>query len=166
MIEKIPWRALQQFHRRIRRKYFTTPRPSNVQYFRIDGRDLSEGSDGAHERVLDHLTEALGERSYAPNWEFSYRYRGEDLNLARVVYEDSEEHSDVLWWQNHVRAWPVEGEPGMLDVRSHWEPEPTEHPTPHLEGVGFSGPKGMEMLREHLDEAGIEYTETAWKKDG
>lgn len=108
---------------------------------------------------LDAVRQALGGRSWAPNWEYSYYKRGEDLNLALVVYWDDHDHVDedgdpIIWWQYHVRGWLRDG---VVVLRAHFEPEPTEHPKAHLNGVGHDIERGMETLRGELDGLGIEF---------
>lgn len=163
--EDLPWLQFRRLYRRMRRRFFTAPRPEG-NYFLVDGRFLAEGSDIAAQRNVEAIEETLGSsRSYAPNWEFSYNYRGENLNLARVVHADVEDHPDVEWWQTHVRGWPSEQTPGSVLLRAHWEPEPTEHPHAHLDGVGYNHAYGMDLLAKHLDENGIEFSEVTWKRD-
>lgn len=109
--------------------------------------------------VLDatpaELEDALGRLGYAPNWEFSYYYRGEDLNLARVERYDHPDgdKSRYRWWQTHVRGFDVGG--GETWVHVHFETEPTEHPRSHLAGEGFSVRRGKQNLRESLSVAGV-----------
>jgi hypothetical protein len=105
---------------------------------------------------LDEIRHALGRQSWAPNWEYSYYKRGEDLNLARVEYgsEPIRVGTGVDWWQAHVRGWERDD---VVVLRAHYEPEPTEHPKAHLDGVGHSIETGMQRLRDALDAAGIGY---------
>jgi len=126
--------------RAFRKRFFTKPRPSG-RYFLADA-------------TVSDVTRALGAQSFAPNWEYSYNYRGEDVNLARVVYE---EHRGVEWWQTHVRGWIADD---GVELSAHWEPEPTEHPTAHLDGDACTVTRGEAELRAVLD--AIEYTEFIW----
>jgi len=107
---------------------------------------------------LEALRRELGQQSFAPNWEYSYHKRGEDLNLARVEYAPHPWRvgTGLTWAQTHVRGW---GRDGVVVLRAHYEPEPTEHPKEHLDGVGHSIEGGMERLRDVLDETGIGYVE-------
>jgi hypothetical protein len=108
--------------------------------------------------AVDELEAALGAQSWAPNWEVSYYKRGEDLNLARVEYAPHPWRvgTGLTWAQTHVRGW---ARGGVVVLRAHYEPEPTEHPRAHLDGVGHSIGGGMEKLRDALDEEGIAYVE-------
>lgn len=137
--------AVRYTFRELRKALFTAPRPTG-EYLVV------EAPVGTVER-------RLGERSFAPNWEFSYYERGEVLNLARVVYERASAGGETrTWWQTHVRGW--EGPDGRLELHGHWELEPTENGHAHLDGVGFSFERGMTNLREALDAAGIDYATT------
>jgi len=141
----LPWGRLRQWYRSLRRTLFSTPEPTDRPAVTVNVG-------------LDVLRRQLGQRSFAPNWEFSYHKRGEDLNLARVVYapEPVRAGTGLSWFQTHVRGWERDGQ---VILRAHWEPEPTEHPKDHLDGVGHSLEGGMERLRRTLDECGIEFVE-------
>lgn len=129
-------------HRYIRREFFQSPKPS--------GPYVTTYAQPAE------IVVALGRQSFAPNWEFSYHKRGEDLNLAQVVHADSVEFPNITWWQTHVRAWH-DRETGLTQLKAHWEPEPTEFPDEHLNGTGFDGIRGMDNLMEALDRADVPY---------
>lgn len=139
-LSQLPWDSIRRAYRHLRKLLFTTPR-SGGPYFLVDAD-------------LDEITEVLGQHSYAPNWEFSYNYRGEDLNLAQVVHHRSKTHPDAVWWQTHVRGWGTED---RVELQAHWETEPTENDSAHLEGHGLEVSIGMKNLREVLDEEGLEY---------
>lgn len=134
----VPWDTIRSLHRWVRRTFF--------RHGRCDGAHLHVECDE------DTLVRALGERSFAPNWEYSYYSYGEQLNLAHVLYE---EEKGVVWWQTHVRAW--EHDDGY-DLAAHWEPEPTEHPDEHLDEYYQNKVRGMRQLIYVLNDAGIEYT--------
>lgn len=137
--DSLPYKMFQQFYRWFRRTFFSKPRPTGT-YVVVDA-------------FVADIEESLGRDSFAPNWEFSYNKKGEDLNLARIEF-DRHPDFDVVWWQTHVRGWYHEGE---LWLMAHWEPEPTEHPKPHLHGDGYDRERGRSNLKSHLDEHGIEY---------
>lgn len=143
----LPWSVVKTLYRIGRRELFSSPEPTHRPSVVADVDDV------------DELRRALGDSSYAPNWEVSYHKRGEIANLARVEFVDGEDYRDadgdrIVWWQTHVRAWPHDD--GLL-LRAHWEPEPTEHPRAHLRGVGHSLERGMSILRSDLDFAGVSY---------
>lgn len=138
-LRKVPWHTIRQVYRSVRQQFFTVPEPTTPALV----------VDVGPTRVED----AFGQRSFAPNWEFSYNYRGEDINLARVERVPHKPHG-VAWWQTHLRGW--EQEDGTLRLRAHWEPEPTEHPIPHLSETGFSWPMGTEVIRKEAREAGLD----------
>jgi hypothetical protein len=144
----LPWDRLRQWYRRLRRALFSTPEPTGRPAITTDVS-------------LEELREALGERSWAPNWEYSYHKRGEDLNQSLVLYWADHDHTDkdddpIVWWQSHVRGWVRDG---AVVLRAHWEPEPTEYPQAHLKGVGHDVQRGMDDLRVELDDLDISYAE-------
>ena len=147
----LPWPFVRQLYRDFRRAFFTKPRPEGV-YLRI------------HDATARGLERDLGSKYFAPNWEFSYNKRGEDINLARI---ESAPHpirtgTDVEWMQDHIRGWAQDG---FVDLGCHYEPEPTEHAKEHLEGGPFSRSDGMDHLRAVLDELDIEYEEVEWSDE-
>lgn len=142
---RLPWSRLRSWYRSLRRAFFSTSEPTHRPAVTV-------ATD------LDTLRRELGRRSFAPNWEYSYHKRGEDLNLAQVVYAPHPVRvgTGLEWFQTHVRGWERDG---VVVLRAHWEPEPTEHPKPHLDGVGHSLDGGMERLKQTLDELGLEYVD-------
>ncbi|MFB6250523.1 MAG: hypothetical protein ABEI27_02355 [Halobellus sp.] len=110
-------------------------------------------------RSVPEIEAQLGAYSVAPNWEFPYHERGEDLNLARVIYEDKTVNGkNYHWWQTHVRGW--RNDDGQIEFHAHWELGPTENGNAHIDGVGFAFDRGMSLLGSHLDDAGIDYERT------
>lgn len=138
ILGKIPWHLLKWKFRRLRRRLFTVPRP-NTEDFVI-------------EESPTEVERGLGGLSYGPHWELSYHYKGEVLNLARIVYEENNEY-DIQWWQVHVRGW--EGDDGRTELTAHWEPEPSEYPHAHYNSVGFDYHLGMKMLSDALAETDL-----------
>lgn len=106
--------------------------------------------------TAESVTATLGRRYFAPNWEFSYYRRGEDLNLARVEYEHREiaDH-EYVWWQTHVRGWKQDD--GSIRLRPHYELEPTEYDQDHIDGVGLDVAAGVENVADVFDDEGISY---------
>ncbi len=149
-VVRVPFGAVRHGYRQLRKALFTASRPSG-EYFVVDVS-------------VEEVERALGEQSYAPNWEFSYHERGEVLNLARVVYERAEAGGETReWWQTHVRGWRNDAE--RLELHGHWELEPTENGNAHIDGVGFAFERGMANLRSALEEAGLEYETTTVETD-
>lgn len=147
----LPWGRLRRAYRFLRRLFFSAPEPTDRPSI------ITEAS-------LDELRDVLGQRSFAPNWEYSFHKRGEDLNLARIELWSDHDHVDgnsdpIIWWQTHIRGWKREG--GHVELRAHWEPEPTEYPQAHLDGAGHDIQRAMDDLRVILDEEGIEYRDGA-----
>lgn len=144
-----PFTYIRRTYRSLRSIFAGRPRPSGP-YLRVD----LEPED---------IERKLGKRSYAPNWEFSYYKRGEDLNLARVLYADgAAPGGGPVWWQYHVRGWRGENADGAFtDLRCHLEPEPTESPAEHLAEEGFNLGGGMQNLRAALDGLDVEYEEVS-----
>jgi len=62
--------------------------------------------------------------------------------------------SGLPWWQTHIRGYEY---PDSLELTSHLEPEPAEHPDAHLDGELIDVPRGNATLVELLEGAGIEY---------
>ena len=106
------------------------------------------------------LEAVLGVAYFAPNWEFSYYERGEDLNLARVVYDRREiEGHEFVWWQTHVRGWQFVDDEGRVRtrLRPHYELEPTEYDQDHLNRVGLDVGAGVDAVAAVLKSAGIDF---------
>jgi len=144
-VVRVPFSTVRYGYRQLRKALFTASRPSGA-YLIVDVS-------------IETIERALGEQSFAPNWEFSYYERGEVLNLAQVVYERAETGGETReWWQTHVRGWRDGA--GRLELHGHWELEPTENGNAHIDGVGFAFDRGMSNLRAALDEAGLEYETT------
>lgn len=143
-VVRVPFDAVRYAYRQMRKTLFTAPRPSG-QYVVVDA-DVTD------------IERELGKRSYAPNWEFSYYERGEDLNMARVVYDRRTiDGTTYRWWQTHTRGW--ENGEGQIELSAHWELEPTENGNEHIDGVGISVESGRENLKRALDDTELEYTE-------
>lgn len=155
----LPWYEIKAFYRWFRREFFSSPRARGL-YLRVGPpprrSGVTEEEFDPQEAQLHRLRKIFGWRSYAPNWETSYHKRGEDLNLARVKYSNVNEF-DPVWWQYHIRGYLRED--GSIDLKCHYEPEPTEHPKAHMDGVGYSNEKGMNQLRHELDLMNIGYEE-------
>lgn len=145
----LPWNWLQQFYRDFRKTFFTAPRPDG-QYLVIEDSY--------------NIDRIFGPHSFAPNWELSYNKRGEDFNLARVVREENPNHPDIVWWQCHLRVWHHE-EAGEYWLKAHWEPEPSEHPKPHLEGVGFNAARGLSIVKSYLRDHTVPVQERNWSRE-
>lgn len=148
MIRNLPLNWFRHKYRRFRSAFFTVPRPEG-KYLRTLGTE-------------ETIIRALGKQSYAPNWEFSYEKKGETLNLSRVVWAQMDVNERIRWWQYHVRGWPVEKQYGSMDLRCHFEPEPTEHPYAHLDEIGFNVAYGMDQLADDLARAGVPFEEVTW----
>lgn len=136
------WDALRTFYRDVRRVVASDKEHS--------GRAL------VVPETVEVVTAALGHQYFAPNWEFSYYERGEDLNLSRIEYDHREvRHHEYVWWQTHVRGW-TQGD-GSIRLRPHYELEPTEYDQDHINGVGVDVPVGIEKVAQALDNEGILY---------
>ena len=98
----------------------------------------------------------FGRRHFEPGWELSYSFRGEILNLRRVEWAHVPEFPDVQWWQVHIRGYRHTDPPG-LELTAHFEAEPAEHPSEHIQHVGIDVPRGNGVLRRLLDEGGVDY---------
>lgn len=113
-------------------------------------KDKPDGPFIVVDENISDLERKFGEHHFGPNWNLSYNFKGENLNLATVFWEYTPEHPGIVWWQIHVRGW-VLGD-GTIQLRGHFEAEPSEHPSEHLDGVGYDVERGMAAVREVLDE--------------
>lgn len=156
LLDDIPYGVVVEAFRSFRERYFTVGRLGG-EYVRIRPTDEMAVLDQVErtEAQLRRMRKLFGVRSYAPNWEFSYHKRGEDLNLARVVYEENPEYPDIVWWQVHIRGWVAED--GSIELTAHWEAEPTENPLAHVESVGWDRERGMKHLKQVLRETDTDF---------
>lgn len=136
------WDALRTFYRDFRRT--------------VASSSEHGGQALVADASLDEVTAALGRQYFAPNWEFSYHERGEDLNLARVEHKPREiQGHEYVWWQAHVRGWKQDD--GSVRLRPHYELEPTEYDQDHIDGIGLDVTPGLEQVAQALDAEGISY---------
>lgn len=134
-------------------------------FYRDFRRAIARGEEHGGPALVVPLSAAeaeatIGRAFFAPNWEFSYYERGEDLNLARIQYEQREIDDHVYeWWQTHVRGWEYRDDDGQAytRLRCHWELEPTEHDQDHVDGVGLSITRGVDTVAMVLEKAGVSY---------
>lgn len=143
---QLPWDEARAAYRKTRARFFSSPRPEGT-YWLVDASTQEVMAD-------------LGAMSFAPNWEFSYHKRGEDLNLARVVYSGNEPR-DAVWWQDHVRGWETDR---GLELGGHWELEPTENPVDHILARGIDRRRGMANIADALEIRGYEPTRVEWTR--
>ncbi|WP_247002395.1 hypothetical protein [Halosolutus gelatinilyticus] len=104
-------------------------------------------------RSVDDIERALGERHFEPNWDMSFAYFGEVLNLRRVEYV-GDRHSKFDWWQVHVRGYH---HPDGVELTAHFETDPSEYPDAHVERVGIDIDRGLETLTSALEDANVEF---------
>ena len=155
---RLPWDWVRHAYRSFRRSWFTRNRPEYHEYIVV--ADDIDGLVPAERTVLS----VLGRESWSPNWEFSYNYRGEDINLAHVFYDDREVDGDrYTWWQDHMRGWVHHD--GSVWLTGHRELEPTEHAVGHLNAVGFDKDPAMAHGMNVFDTAGIAYDVKRWPND-
>lgn len=150
-LRSLPWYQVQHALRFLRRLHVSQPRPTGV-YLHVDETPAS-------------LTPKLCRQAWHPNWELSAYYKSEDFNLSRPDHEDEWdiEHplaDRVEYTQTHCRGWE---EQGGLSLRAHYEPAPSEHPKAHLTSEFSNVPKGMDVLREQLELAGVEYSKIKYR---
>jgi len=167
-LTNVPWDAIRRWYVTWKRQRFGRPRPEGV-YIRVHATE-------------EELLEALGGRSYAPNYELAY-YMGEDLNLAQVVWhpisewpepvkEEMRKYADLSdpaerhraqWWQTHGRGYKVRD--GVWDWWCHWETEPSENDAAHLAEVGFAVGPGTENFLADVEDAGLEWEQIDYRRD-
>ncbi|WP_242695430.1 hypothetical protein [Halomontanus rarus] len=123
-----------------RGRFFTRPKPAEAA--------LVVGLEP------DEVESILGGEHFAPNWDMSFEYFGEVLNLRRVEYVA--DHPDYRWWQVHVRGYH---HPAGLELTAHFETDPSESPDAHVDRVGIDIDRGLEELRAVLEENDVEYEE-------
>lgn len=130
----------------LRKTVFTKPKPTNPAIF----VELTE----------PEIVALLGRHHFEPNWELSYSYRNETLNIRRVVY-DSDHRQGYEWWQVHIRGYRREaGDPfddPTFELAAHFELEPTEHPKGHVDHVGLEIERGARAVMDLFDELDVAY---------
>lgn len=138
----------------IRKTFFTRPR-SNTDLLRVP-------------LAKPELRELFGHNYFEPGWETSYQFRNEIFNVRRVEY-DAEEHPPLDWWQVHIRGYPLPPEQGeaahQLELTAHYEPEPVEHPDAHISKEYIDSTRGMEAMRQILDDNDVEYDYVEYRVD-
>lgn len=137
-IHEAPLRNLRQSFWWIRKTFFTKP-PAATPAFLVD-------------LTKQEIVRFFGRRHFDPGWEMSYNYHGEVLNLRRVQYVD---HERYPWWQIHIRGFLHAD--GGIELTAHYETEPAEHPDAHIRLYGLDVEHGMSIIREIMDDGGIEY---------
>lgn len=161
----LPWDIIKRIYRKLRRNYFSYPEPkSGYIYVECTERDIILG---------------LGKKSYIPGEVFSFN-KGEDINLRQVKpvawqfvdaevrdklrpYMTAREKAQaekgeyITWWQTHFRAWKT-GE-DRWKCNGHWELEPVEHDSAHIDDIGYSNKTGIKNIVRDLESADIKITE-------
>lgn len=146
----IPYDELRALYRKFRGALFQKERPQG-EYVVVNS-------------TVNALEMIFGREYFAPNWEFSYYKRGEDLNLSRIYYDSRTiDDKEYIWWQTHIRGWMHED--GTIWLKAHDELEPTEYDKEHIFGIGFNADKGLNDMRNVLDKADIDYTNKEWTRD-
>ena len=95
----------------------------------------------------------LGSNHFEPGWETSDAFFGETLNMRRPVCMP-DHPTDLSWWQVHIRGY--DHARGVV-LAAHFEANPTEHLTEHLEQVGLDFNRGTAELILLLNADGIEF---------
>ncbi len=127
----------------VRGRFFTRPKPFEPSL-------VVSLTESEVERLL-------GGRHFAPNWELSFAYFGEVLNLRRVEYV-ADHPTGYEWWQVHVRGYH---HPDGVELTAHFETDPSESPDAHVDRVGIDIDRGLETLRDVLEEEGVTYRSLA-----
>lgn len=137
MVRVVLW--VRILYHRVRKMLFTKKRPHGP-FLVVDANK-------------DDITQVLGTQCFGPNWAMSYNFKGEVVNVARRNYQFDPDTS-IMWWQVHVRGWV--GDDGLMYLRAHYEPEPTVYTEEHLDGAGYNLEHGMTVLRNTLEQGGID----------
>lgn len=146
-VHEAPLKYLRRSLWWLRKTFFTRPR-SDTDAFLV-------------ERAKPDLVDLFGRAHFEPGWELSYHYRGEVLNLRRVVYDDDRDPYE--WWQVHIRGYRHDG---GIELTAHYETDPSEHPDAHIDMVGLDVERGLQAVAEVLDAHGVEYTRLEAPADG
>lgn len=136
-LQKIPWRMILRIYSIIRSHLFIYRRVE-TKYFVLD-------------MDVDDVEVLFGKKGFTNDWEFSYKYRGEDMNMRKPFYKNDEWE----WYQLHIRGFV--NDESEVEVQGHTELEPTEHPKAHIYDVNLNRREGFEMIKEILDIEGVEY---------
>lgn len=144
-LRDLPWRALRRSLYLVRRAYFSVPRPDTNGL-------LVANPSGTDRPLLDRIRAVLGEQHFAPN-HWSYLYRGETLNVRRVIHDETRVVG-LEYFQEHIRGFP---HPGGLELIAHFEPDPVEHSRAHLSDQYVDWEEGMDRLTAVLDAADEDY---------
>lgn len=135
----IPWPLLRRAYRLLRRRFFTVPVP--------DTTIVHAGPPVETLRVI------FGKAHFTNGWELSYAYHGEDLNMRRPEYDETDARP---WKQTHVRGFTQPD--GSTVLIAHYEYEPTAYPDAHLHEENFEIARGVDAVRNVLDAADVTYT--------
>lgn len=136
-VHETPLRNLRHSLWWIRKTFFTKPRTPTPSYLVDMGKP--------------EAVQLFGRRHFEPGWELSYNYHGEALNLRRVEHVGGGEYD---WWQVHIRGYPHKS---GIELTAHYETEPAEHPDAHISLHGLDVDHGMAVVREILEDAGVDY---------
>lgn len=137
VLRDIPWKVVRKLYYKYRNAFFSVPRPDVVGI------------------VVDKSCEELEvffRKNHFDYQQLSYNYSGEDFNMYRPEYEDGA-LSDTTNYQLHVRGFEMVDGRTFLEV--HYEPDPTEHPEPHLSEESLSWVEGRQKLRGLLSSRGV-----------
>ncbi len=137
-IHEAPLQNLRRSYWWVRNTFFTRPRSETPAY-------LVEATKPEVHRLF-------GRQYFEPNWELSYNYHGEILNLRRVVFAEEPEYD---WWQVHVRGYE-HGESG-IELTAHYETEPAQHPDAHVDLHGLDVDHGMDVIEDILEAESVPY---------
>lgn len=136
-IHEAPLQNLRHSFWWVRKTFFTRPRTPTPSYL-ID-------------MTKPDIIRLFGRHYFEPGWGLSYNYHGEVLNLRRVEYVDEDEYN---WWQVHIRGYlHKEG----IELTSHYETEPAQHPDEHVNLHGLDIKHGMTIVGEILKAEGVDY---------
>lgn len=136
-VRSIPWKLLMELLRDVRNTFYKKPKPSVKQLVVTD-------------LTVDELDKRLRQEAFFEDVEeYTYKYRGEILNLRRPAgIQDG--YQMVI----HLRAF--EHEDG-IEILVHYEISRFAHPRAHLSGPIFSWNEGQLRLETVLQQLGINY---------
>lgn len=137
-IHEAPLKNLRRSYWWIRKTFFTRPR-SETPAFLV-------------EATKPEIQRLFGRHYFEPNWELSYNYHGEVLNLRRVEFGDDAEYE---WWQVHIRGY--EHTDSSIELTAHYETEPAEHPDAHIDLHGLDVSHGMDVVEGILESESVPY---------
>ena len=133
----VPWKRARLHLYRLRRWFFTRPKPDHEPYIVVDA-------------TMEEVDEALRREHFICDWALSYNYEGEVLNKMRAEYVDDE----YMEYQTHLRTFE---HPEGVEILAHFELDPTGYPQKHIEEVNFDIERGVDEVAAALERQDMDF---------